>query len=104
MLHGKISTKEALKRVNKHVGQSRGTLKQRVSIPVLIAVVGLLAFGCLIIWSASLTISAASFSRHLIGIALGAVLAVICWRTDFRGASNMTTVLLVIDIIVIFLP
>ena len=27
-----------------------------------------------------------------------------CWKTDFRGLSNITTVLMVIDIIVIFLP
>ena len=104
MAHSSVSTKDALKRVNKRIGQARGSLRRQVSLPVLFGAVGLVAFGCLIIWTASLTISAASFSRHLVGIGLGTILALFCWKTDFRGLSNVTTLLLVIDIIVIFLP
>ena len=99
-----VSTKDALKHVNKRIGQARGSLRRQISLPVLFGAAGLVAFGCLIIWTASLTISAASFSRHLIGIGLGTILALFCWKTDFRGLSNITTVLMVIDIIVIFLP
>lgn len=99
-----VSTKDALKHVNKRIGQARGSLRRQVSLPVLLGAAGLVAFGCLIIWTASLIISAASFSRHLIGIGLGTILALFCWKTDFRGLSNITTVLMVIDIIVIFLP
>lgn len=99
-----VSTKDALKHVNKRIGQARGSLRRQISLPVLFGAAGLVAFGSLIIWTASLTISAASFSRHLIGIGLGTILALFCWKTDFRGLSNITTVLMVIDIIVIFLP
>ena len=99
-----VSTKDALKHVNKRIGQARGSLRRQISLPVLFGAAGLVAFGCLIIWTASLPISAASFSRHLIGIGLGTILALFCWKTDFRGLSNITTVLMVIDIIVIFLP
>ena len=99
-----VSTKDALKHVNKRIGQARGSLRRQISLPVLFGAAGLVAFGCLIIWTASLAISAASFSRHLIGIGLGTILALFCWKTDFRGLSNITTVLMVIDIIVIFLP
>ncbi|WP_195419315.1 FtsW/RodA/SpoVE family cell cycle protein [Collinsella sp. D33t1_170424_A12] len=95
---------DSLKRVNKRVVSSRNSLSQRVNIPVLIAVVGLMAYGTLIIWTASLSIPEAQFSRHLLGIGLGTVLGILCWRTDFRGLQNMTTVLLVIDIMVIFSP
>ena len=66
-----VSTKDALKHVNKRIGQARGSLRRQISLPVLFGAAGLVAFGCLIIWTASLTISAASFSRHLIGIGLG---------------------------------
>jgi len=40
----------------------------------------------------------------VLGIVIGAVLAVLVWRTDLRGLSNISTALLVIDIIVIFSP
>ena len=90
-----VSTKDALKHVNKRIDQARGSLRRQISLPVLFGAAGLVAFGCLIIWTAS---------RHLIGIGLGTILALFCWKTDFRGLSNITTVLMVIDIIVIFLP
>ena len=95
---------DALKRVNKRIGQSRGSFRRKVNIPVLAAAVCLVAYGAFIIWTASLTISSASFSRHLLGIGLGTILAIFCWRTDFRGLTNVTTVLMVLDILVIFLP
>ena len=56
-----VSTKDALKHVNKRIGQARGSLRRQISLPVLFGAAGLVAFGCLIIWTASLTISAASF-------------------------------------------
>lgn len=95
---------DALKRVNKRIGAQRGTFKRNVNIGVLVAVIGLLAFGALVIWSASLTIAEASFPRHLLGIGIGVVLAIICWRYDFRGLANFSTALLVVDVIVIFTP
>ena len=98
------SNADSLKRVNKRVGSSRNSFSQRVNIPVLIAVLGLVAYGTLIIWTASLSIPEASFSRHLLGIGLGAGLGVLCWHCDFRALSNTTTILLVLDIMVIFSP
>ncbi len=98
------TTADALKRVNKRLGQARGSLRQRVNLPVLLAAGALICFGVLIIWTASLSISAASFPRHLLGIGLGAILAFFCWRCDFRFLTNFTTALMVIDVAVIFLP
>ena len=71
---------------------------------MLLATVALVAYGAIIIWSASQFKADASFSRHLLGIGIGAVLAVLVWRTDLRGISNFSTALLVIDLIVIFSP
>lgn len=95
---------DALKRVNRKLGQTRGSLARSINIPVLLAATALIAYGALVIWTASLTIADASFSRHLLGIGLGAVLAVFCWNFDFRGFANLSTPLLVIDLIVIFSP
>lgn len=82
----------------------KGGFRQKVNVPVLIAWVCLLAYGSLVIWTASLTIVEASFTRHLVGIGLGVVLAFLCWRSDFSGLAGMTTVLLVVDLVVLFSP
>ena len=95
---------DTLQRVNRKIEAGRGGLRAKVSIPVLIAWVALLAYGALVIWTASLTISDASFSRQLLGIGMGAVLALICWRSDFSGLAGMATALLVLDIAIMFTP
>ena len=101
---GRSSSASSLKRVNKKVVSSRNSFSQRVNIPVLVATLGLVLYGILVIWTASLSISNASFPRHLVGVGLGAILSILVWRTDLRGLANMSTVLLVLDIIVIFSP
>ena len=100
----KTGSRSSLDRVNKQLSASRGTFRQKVHIGVLLATLALVAYGAIIIWSASQFKADASFSRHLLGIGIGAVLAVLVWRTDLRGISNFSTALLVIDIIVIFSP
>ena len=100
----KTGSRSSLDRVNKQISASRGTFRQKVHIGVLLATVALVAYGAIIIWSASQFKADASFSRHLLGIGIGAVLAVLVWRTDLRGISNFSTALLVIDLIVIFSP
>ena len=71
---------------------------------MLLAVLCLIAYGALVIWTASSSIAAASFSRHLLGIGLGAMLGIACWKLDYQDLANMSTFLLVLDIIVIFSP
>ncbi len=95
---------DTLSRVNKKMGANRAGLRQKVSVPVLIAWVLLLAYGAFVIGTASLTIAEASFTRQLVGIGLGQFMDFLCWRTDFSGLAGMTTVLLVIDLIVLFSP
>ena len=95
---------ESIKRVNKHMTSARNSFSQQVSVPMLLAVLCLIAYGALVIWTASSSIAAASFSRHLLGIGLGAMLGIACWKLDYRGLANMSTFLLVLDIIVIFSP
>lgn len=104
MMAASTKSADALKRVNKRLDAARGSFKRMVNVPVLVAAIALVGFGAVVIWSASLTIADASFPRHLLGIGLGVVLALIAWRVDLRGLANLSTVLLVLDIFVIFTP
>lgn len=94
----------SLKRVNRSMSSAKGSWRSTVQMGVLVAWVGLMAFGTLVVWSASLTIADASFPRHLLGMGLGIICAIAVWRADLRNLANISTVLLVADIVCIFLP
>ena len=79
-------------------------ISQILFLPQLIPSLLLVAYGSLIIWSASLTIAEASFMRQLVGIALGLVAAYAIWRYDYRTLSNMSTALLVAAALLMILP
>ena len=93
-----------LDRLNTKMAGQRGGLAQRVSLPLLLSVLALASYGAFVIWTASGYLADASFPRQLLGIGLGAVLAIVLYRIDYRNLSGMATVLLVIDLIVIFSP
>lgn len=95
---------DSLKRVNKQMDSHRGGFRQKVNLPVLVAWILLMAYGAFVIWTASLTNANASFSRQLLGMGIGVFFAFLCWRTDFSGLANVSTVLLVVDVIVMFTP
>ena len=95
---------DSLNRVNRHLSAGRSSLRQQVHPVMLAAWFGLLAYGALVIWTASLSIEDASFPRQLLGIGLGLVAAFVCWRMDFSFLSGSSTMLLVVDLIVIFSP
>lgn len=99
-----ILGRSSLDKVNAGLSRNRSDFRQNVNIGVLVAIVALVAMGCLTIYSASLTIPEASFSRHLLGVGIGTVLAVLAWRYDFRGFSGMSSELLIADLILIFSP
>ena len=83
---------------------STAALSQMVFLPQLIPTVLLIAYGALVIWSASLTIAEASFSRQMIGIALGALVAYAVWTYDYRTFANLSTALLVAAAVLMVLP
>lgn len=89
---------------------SRSRTKRRQGIlgelylPALIPLALLVAYGLVVVWSASLTISDASVVRQGVGAAIGLVGAIAIWRYDYRAISNLTNVLLAIDIVLILLP
>ncbi len=73
-------------------------------LPVLIPAALLVAFGLVVVWSASLSISDASLPRQLIGVALGLAAAIVIWRYDYRDLANFTHALLIADIVLFLLP
>lgn len=82
------------------LGKTLGGLYLSQLIPALLLVV----YGVVVIWSASLTIPEASFPRHLVGIAMGLVGAVLVWRYDYRNLQGMTRTLLIIACILMIAP
>ena len=82
------------------LGKSLGGLYLSQLIPALLLVV----YGVVVIRSASLTIPEANFPRHLLGIAMGLVGAVLVWRYDYRNLQGMTRTLLIIACILMIAP
>ena len=91
-------------------GSARGArmsstgISQVLYMPQLLFTLALIVFGAVVIWSASLTIPEASFSRHIFGIILGMVGAYGVWRYDYRTLSNVSTALLIADVVLMLLP
>lgn len=103
------SLKAAAGNVGKKVSGNRATssksrFKGPFYLPQLIPALLLVIYGAVVIYSASLTISEASFPRHLIGIALGLAGAFAMYRYNYRALANMSTALLVVDIILMISP
>ena len=79
-------------------------LNQRFYMPQLIPSLLLIAYGTLVIWSASLNIVAASFPRHLMGVGLGLVAAYAVSRYDYRVLAPLSTPLLIVDALLMISP
>lgn len=69
-------------------------------IPALL----LIAYGLVVVWSASLSNANASITRQAVGAVLGLAVAGVIWHWDYRSLSNMSTWLLVIDVLLMVSP
>lgn len=72
--------------------------------PQLLAALGLILYGAVVIWTASFNIAEASFPRHLFGIAMGTVLGILVWRYDYRALANETRALFIAVVVLMLLP
>ena len=72
--------------------------------PVALAAAALVAYGLVVVYSASLSISAASPARQALGVGIGAVLGLAMYRFDMRRLANCSTALLVIDCLLMLAP
>ncbi len=95
----KVGGREAAKKVSGKTGPLSNLYLTQLIPALLLVLVGVVT-----VWSASLTISEARFPSHLIGIALGAVVAFFIWRYDTRALAGMTTPLLIVACVLMVMP
>lgn len=79
-------------------------LKNKFYMPVFIPTMLLVLYGLFIIWSASLSIPNANFKRQCFGVLVGLIAAAFMWKYDYKRLNGITTILLILDIILMLLP
>lgn len=72
--------------------------------PFLFFMIVLVAYGLLVQFSATATDADYSFSRQLMGVAVGVVLFVLITRMDYHVLSGYTTVFLIINVVLLLSP
>ena len=80
------------------------SLLSQINWPFLLVIALLVGYGLLVCWSAVYGEEKYSFNRQLAGVGAGIVLMVLLWHFDYRRLANMTTALLVINVVLILSP
>ncbi len=75
-----------------------------VNLPFLAVVLGLVAFGLTICWSAVSNDPDYSFKKQVAGVAVGFVLMALVWHFDYRKLANMTFFFLIVNVVLILSP
>lgn len=89
----------------RHATVRRGSgIASKVYLPQLVPAMLLVAYGLIVQWSASLSISEASLPRQAVGVLIGCIFAFMIWRYDYRTLANMRTALMVADAVLLLLP
>ena len=84
-------------------GQGKGFLS-KVNLPLIIVVALLAAYGLVVVHSAVANNEDYSFMRQAAGVAIGIVAMLIVWHFDYRLLGGMTTVLLIVNVVLILSP
>lgn len=88
-----------------HAGRGRvASFLRGFDLPVFLVTMALVAYGLVVVYSASLSSSDASLSRQAAGAALGMVLMCVTYRFDYRRLPGMVRALFVIDCLLMVLP
>ena len=80
------------------------TFSDRIPKSLLIVAALLVAYGLLVVWSAVLGSETYSFSRQALGVLMGCIVMLMFYQLDYRQLSSYTTVLLVINVVLILSP
>lgn len=75
-----------------------------VDLPLALCTLALVAYGLVVVYSASLSIADASAPRQAVGAAAGIVAMLVAARLDFRRASGAVPVLFVVDCLLMVAP
>lgn len=79
-------------------------LASLVNIPFVTIVALVVSYGLLVCWSATSVSEDHSFSRQLMGVALGILAMVALWMFDYRKFGALTYPLLIVSVILILSP
>ncbi len=71
---------------------------------LLVVVALLVCYGLLVVWSAILGDSDYSFSRQVLGVAVGAICMLALWHVDYRRFGDMWLVFLIVSVALILSP
>lgn len=80
------------------------TFSDRIPKSLLIVAALLVAYGLLVVWSAVQGNETYSFSRQTLGVLMGCIVMLMFYQLDYRQLSSYTTVLLVINVVLILSP
>lgn len=80
------------------------TFSDRIPKSLLIVAALLVASGLLVVWSAVQGSETYSFSRQALGVLMGCIVMLMFYQLDYRQLSSYTTVLLVINVVLILSP
>lgn len=80
------------------------TFSGRIPKSLLIVAALLVAYGLLVVWSAVQGNETYSFSRQALGVLMGCIVMLMFYQLDYRQLSSYTTVLLVINVVLILSP
>lgn len=75
-----------------------------LNLPFILCVLALVAYGLVVVYSASLTIEDASLPRQAVGVALGLVLMGVASFADYRKLSAAAPALFVLDCLLMLAP
>ncbi|MDR1016324.1 MAG: rod shape-determining protein RodA [Coriobacteriales bacterium] len=103
-----IAPKMEVNAAKKSLTDNESTRRRRFdpsfSIFVLLAAGVLVAYGLLIVYTATRVDTDYSFFRQLVGVAIGLILLGVFWRVDYHKFANFMFQLLVLDAILIVSP
>lgn len=80
------------------------TFSDRIPKSLLMVAALLVAYGLLVVWSAVQGNETYSFSRQVLGVLMGSIVMLMFYQLDYRQLSSYTTVLLVINVVLILSP
>ena len=80
------------------------TFSDRIPKSLLIVAALLVAYGLRVVWSAVQGSETYSFSRQALGVLMGCIVMLMFYQLDYRQLSSYTTVLLVINVVLILSP
>lgn len=76
----------------------------RVNVPLCVIILLIVAYGLLVVFSATYTNDDYNFMRQVVTVVIGAVVMVALWRFDYRLLSDYALLFLVINVVLILSP